>query len=64
MYKRQVIGPGSFYTNVIANLLIKGVANTIRESKALKIYISNLMTEPGQTDDYSLSEHILSLIHI
>lgn len=57
-----VIGPGSLYTNVIANLLIKGVAKTIRESKALKIYISNLMTEPGQTDDYSLSEHIDAII--
>ena len=41
-----VIGPGSLYTNVIPNLLIKNVAKTIRESKALKIYISNIMTEP------------------
>ena len=41
-----IIGPGSLYTNVIPNLLIKNVAKTIRESKALKIYISNIMTEP------------------
>ena len=57
-----VIGPGSIYTNVIPNLLIKNVAKTIRESKALKIYISNIMTEPGQTDDYDVSDHIQSII--
>ena len=38
-----IIGPGSLYTNVIPNLLIKNVAKTIRESKALKIYISNII---------------------
>ena len=57
-----IIGPGSLYTNVIPNLLIKNVAKTIRESKALKIYISNIMTEPGQTDDYSVSDHINSIL--
>ena len=44
-----VIGPGSLYTNVIPNLLVKGVSKAIRESKGFKIYISNIMTEPGQT---------------
>ncbi|MDO5555338.1 MAG: YvcK family protein [Clostridia bacterium] len=57
-----IIGPGSLYTNVIPNLLIKNVAKTIRESKALKIYISNIMTEPGQTDDYDVSDHIQSIL--
>lgn len=57
-----IIGPGSLYTNVIPNLLIKNVAKTIRESKALKIYISNIMTEPGQTDDYDVSDHINSIL--
>ena len=52
------IAPGSLYTEIIPNLLIKGVAKEIKESKAFKIYISNLMTEPGQTYNYSLSEHI------
>lgn len=56
-----VIGPGSLYTNVIPNLLIRNVAKTIRESKAIKVYISNLMTEPGQTDDYSVSDHIKAI---
>lgn len=53
-----VIGPGSLYTSVIPNLLIKNVAKTIRESKAYKIYIANIMTENGHTDDYALSDHI------
>lgn len=53
-----IIGPGSLYTNVIPNLLVKGVAKAIKENKGFKIYISNIMTESGQTDDYKLSDHI------
>lgn len=57
-----VIGPGSLYTNVIPNLLIKNVAKTIKESKALKFYVTNIMTEEGQTDNYSVSDHINAII--
>ena len=57
-----IIGPGSFYTNVIPNLLVKNVSKTIKESKAIKIYVSNIMTEPGQTDNYTLSEHIKAIL--
>ena len=57
-----VMGPGSLYTNVIPNLLVKNVAKTIKESKAFKIYVSNIMTEPGQTDNYSISEHIKAIM--
>lgn len=57
-----IIGPGSLYTNVIPNLLIKNVAKTIKESNAIKIYVSNIMTERGQTDNYSLSEHIKAIL--
>lgn len=53
-----VIGPGSLYTDVLPNLLINNIAKAIRETKALKIYITNLMTEPGQTDNYSISDHL------
>ena len=53
-----VIGPGSLYTEVLPNLIIKNIAKAIRETKALKIYITNLMTEPGQTDNYSISDHL------
>lgn len=53
-----IIGPGSLYTNVLPNLLVKKVSKAIKESKAIKVYISNIMTEFGQTDDYSLAQHI------
>ena len=56
-----IIGPGSLYTNVIPNLLVKGVTKAIKESKGFKVYVSNLMTEPGQTDNYTLSEHIKAI---
>lgn len=57
-----IIGPGSLYTNVIPNLLIKNVSKAINDSKAKKIYISNIMTEPGQTDDFSLYDHIKAIL--
>lgn len=57
-----VMGPGEIYTSVIPNLLIRNVAKTIRESKAFRIYISNIMTKPGHTDDYSVSEHIKAIV--
>lgn len=53
-----IIAPGSLYTNIIPNLLIKGVSKEIKESKAFKVYVSNLMTQPGQTYNYTLSDHI------
>ena len=57
-----IIGPGSLYTNVIPNLLVVGIAKAIKESTALKVYISNIMTEPGQTDEYTVSDHINAII--
>ena len=57
-----IIGPGSLYINIIPNLLIRNVAKTIKESKAYKIYISNIMTEPGNTDDYDVAEHINAIV--
>lgn len=49
---------GSLYTNVIPPLLINGIAKAIKESTAIKVYVCNIMTEPGQTDNYSISDHI------
>ena len=57
-----VIGPGSLYTNVIPNLLVNGVTKAIKESTAIKVYVSNIMTEPGQTDNYSVSDHLNAII--
>ena len=57
-----IIGPGSLYTNVIPNLLVNGVNKAIKESTAIKVYISNIMTEPGQTDNYSVADHINAIL--
>ena len=57
-----VIGPGSLYTNVIPNLLVPGVSKAIREAKGFKIYVSNIMTEYGQTDNYTLNDHVKTII--
>lgn len=56
-----ILGPGSLYTSVIPNLLIKGVCKAIKESNALKTYICNVMTQPGETDGYRVSEHISAI---
>ena len=55
------IGPGSVYTSVIPNLLIPGVAQALRESKAPKIYICNVMTQPGESDSFTASEHVTAV---
>ncbi len=57
-----IIGPGSLYTNVIPNLLVNGVTKAIKESIAIKVYVSNIMTEPGQTDNYTVSDHLNAII--
>ena len=57
-----IIGPGSLYTNIIPNLLVNGVARAIKESKAKKFYVCNIMTEPGLTDNYLVADHVNSLI--
>lgn len=53
-----IIGPGSLYTSILPNLVIKEVCKRIKASKAIKIYVSNIMTQPGETDGYMLSDHI------
>ena len=57
-----VLGPGSLYTSIIPNLLIDGVADALRESKAIKIYICNVLTQPGETDGYTASQHVKAII--
>lgn len=56
-----ILGPGSLYTSIIPNLLVKGVTESIKKSKALKIYISNIMTQDGETENYTAFEHIKSI---
>ncbi len=53
-----LFGPGSLYTSIIPNLLVNGVANAIRRSRAVRVYVANLMTQPGETVGYSIADHI------
>ena len=57
-----IIGPGSLYTNVIPNLLVNGIARAIKEAKGVKLYVCNIMTEPGLTDNYTVADHINAII--
>ena len=56
-----LLGPGSLYTSIIPNLLVSGVVDAIRKSEAIKLYICNVMTEPGETDGYSVYDHVCGL---
>lgn len=56
-----VLGPGSLYTSIIPNLLVKGICPAIKKSKALKVYVCNVMTQPSETEGYSVSDHISAL---
>jgi uncharacterized cofD-like protein len=56
-----VVGPGSLYTSILPNLLVDGIAATISALKATRIYVANLMTEPGETDGYSLADHLAAI---
>ncbi|WP_041076472.1 gluconeogenesis factor YvcK family protein [Thermotoga caldifontis] len=57
-----VLGPGSLYTSVITNLLVEGVTEAVRSNeRAKKIYIANIMTQPGETIGYSLEDHVLEV---
>lgn len=57
-----VLGPGSLYTSVIPNLLVGGVAEAICQSDALKVYIGNIMTQDGETEGMTLSDHVSALL--
>jgi 2-phospho-L-lactate transferase/gluconeogenesis factor (CofD/UPF0052 family) len=56
-----IIGPGSLYTSVMPNLLIRGMIEAIENSKAIKIYVCNIMTQAEETDDYSTSDHLVAI---
>lgn len=57
-----ILGPGSLYTSVIPNLLVREISEEIIKSKAKKIYVCNIMTQPGETDNYTVSDHLKALI--
>ena len=57
-----IFGPGSLYTSVIPNLLVEGIRDAVVRSKAVKIYICNVMTQPGETDGYGAYDHVQALV--
>ena len=54
----MILGPGSFYTSVLAALVVPGVAEAVMRSRAIRIFVCNAMTEPGETDGYGVAEHL------
>lgn len=57
-----VLGPGSLYTSIIPNLLVNNMVEKIHQSNATVIYISNVMTQPGETDDYTVLDHVEAIL--
>ncbi|HVS47030.1 MAG TPA: gluconeogenesis factor YvcK family protein [Verrucomicrobiae bacterium] len=57
-----VLGPGSLYTSILPNLMVDGIAKEIAASNAVKIYVCNVMTQPGETDDLTASDHVRRLL--
>ncbi|MBU3142521.1 YvcK family protein [Clostridium sp. CF012] len=53
-----ILGPGSLYTSIIPNLLVTEIRDALYKTKALRIYVSNIMTQPGESDNYSVCDHI------
>ena len=56
-----ILGPGSLYTSIIPNLLVDGIVEAIRQSDALKVYVANVMTQEGETEGYTASDHIAAI---
>jgi uncharacterized cofD-like protein len=56
-----VLGPGSLFTSIAPNLLVRGVAEALAESRAFVVYVANLVTQPGETDGFSLGDHVAAL---
>lgn len=59
-----LLGPGSLFTSVIPNLLVPDIKRAIQRSRARKIYVCNLVTQPGETDNFSASDHIKEIFKI
>ncbi|WP_312699353.1 uridine diphosphate-N-acetylglucosamine-binding protein YvcK [Sedimentibacter sp.] len=57
-----IIGPGSLYTSVLPNMLVNGIPDMITNSKATVFYVCNLMTQPGETDNYNVLDHVNAII--
>jgi uncharacterized cofD-like protein len=57
-----VVGPGSLYTSILPNLLVDGIAKALASTDALRIYVCNVATQPGETDEFRASDHVEALL--
>lgn len=57
-----VLGPGSLYTSILPNLLVQGIPEALASSPAVKVYVVNVMTQPGETDGYTAADHIRAVV--
>jgi uncharacterized cofD-like protein len=57
-----ILGPGSLYTSILPNFLVDGIARAVADSQGVKIYICNVMTQPGETDAFTASRHVRTLL--
>ncbi|MCA9936775.1 MAG: YvcK family protein [Ardenticatenaceae bacterium] len=57
-----VLGPGSLYTSILPNLLVQDLAKALQRSRALKVYVCNLATQPGETDNYTVADHVNTIL--
>ncbi|RBP44762.1 gluconeogenesis factor YvcK family protein [Garciella nitratireducens] len=58
-----ILGPGSLYTSIIPNLLVDGLSDAISKAKGVKFYVSNIMTQPGETDCYTVIDHVKAILN-
>ncbi len=56
-----VLGPGSLYTSILPNLMVRGIADALRATDAYKVYVCNVATQPGETYGYTVADHVLAL---
>src|SRR6266508_902299 len=57
-----VLGPGSLYTSVVPNVLVEGIGKALAQTDALKLYVCNVATQPGETDGYDVAAHVAALV--
>lgn len=57
-----IIGPGSLYTSIIPNLMVEDIKKALKNTEALKIYVSNIITQPGESDNFSVQDHIKAIV--
>ncbi|MCU0496925.1 MAG: uridine diphosphate-N-acetylglucosamine-binding protein YvcK [Anaerolineae bacterium] len=56
-----IMGPGSLYTSILPNLMVRGIAEALRATHAYKVYICNVATQPGETEGYTVADHVIAL---